>query len=111
MHFIVPDGLPDPMSWMYEGDDTVHAAAGVAEILGGLGLILPGLTGIRPELAAFAAVGLVIVMKGAIIWHSGRGEAFSIGQNILYTVVLGFIAYGRWKLAPLARGGQETAVT
>ncbi len=50
-------------------------------------------------------------MFGAIIWHSGRGKAFSIGQNILNTVVFGFIAYGRWKLAPLARGGQETAVT
>jgi uncharacterized membrane protein YphA (DoxX/SURF4 family) len=38
---------------------------GVAEFLGGLGLILPGLTGIRPGLTPLAACGLVIIMLGA----------------------------------------------
>ena len=38
---------------------------GVAEVLGGLGLVLPGLTGIRPGLTPLAAAGLVIIMIGA----------------------------------------------
>lgn len=101
MHFIVPEGLPDLMSWMYELDDTLHVISGVAEILGGLGLILPGLTGIRPELTIAAALGLLIVMLGAIIFHLGRGEAISIGTNLFNAVVMGYIAYGRWRLAPL----------
>lgn len=100
MHFIVPEGLPELMSWMYELSDTLHVFAGVAEILGGLGLILPGLTGIRPELTVFAALGLAVVMVGAVIWHAGRGEAASIATNIFNVAVMGYIAYGRWRLAP-----------
>jgi uncharacterized membrane protein YphA (DoxX/SURF4 family) len=38
---------------------------GVAEILGALGLILPGLLRIRPGLTPLAAAGLVIIMIGA----------------------------------------------
>ena len=38
---------------------------GVAEILGALGLILPGSLGIRPGLTPLVAAGLVIIMIGA----------------------------------------------
>ncbi|MEA2001404.1 MAG: DoxX family protein [Actinomycetota bacterium] len=100
-HLIVPEGLPDLMSWMYELSDTQHMAAGVAEILGGLGLILPGLTGIRPELTVFAALGLAIVMVLAVVWHAGREEFTSLGQNVVIALIMGYVAYGRWRLAPL----------
>lgn len=109
MHFIVPEGLPDLMSWMYELSDTLHVVAGVAEILGGLGLILPGLTGIRPELTIAAALGLLIVMLGAIIFHLGRDEVISIGTNLFNAAVMGYIAYGRWRLAPLDSSEPSTA--
>ncbi|MGF1617915.1 MAG: DoxX family protein [Acidimicrobiia bacterium] len=102
MHFIVPEGLPEIMSWMYDLSDTVHLVSGTAEILGGLGLILPGLTRIRPELTPLAAVGLIVVMVGAIVWHVGREEFSNIGANVANIVVLSYIAYGRWRLAPLA---------
>lgn len=100
-HFIVPDGLPDTMSWMYELNDSVHVVAGIAEILGGLGLILPSLTRIRPELTVYAALGLVVVMMGAAIWHATRGEGAQIAQNVIIGAILAFLAYGRWKLDPL----------
>lgn len=101
MHFIVPEGLPDLMSWMYELSDNLHKVAGIAEILGGLGLILPSLTRIRPEITVWAAVGLMGVMLGAIIWHVNRDEFANLGVNILNILVLGYIAYGRTRLAPL----------
>lgn len=100
-HFIVPEGLPEMMGWMYELPNGLHIVAGVAEILGGLGLILPGLTRIRPELIVFAALGLAIVMIGAAIWHSGRGETPQIVLNLVNAGILVFIAYGRWRLSPL----------
>lgn len=102
MHFVVPVGLPGPMSWMYDLSDSIHRVAGTAEILGGLGLILPGLTGIRPHLVVWAALGLVVVMVGALVWHVGRGELASAGVNVLNAALLAFIAYGRWRIAPLA---------
>src|SRR3954465_1748342 len=40
---------------------------GVAEVLGAIGLILPGLLGIRPGLTPLAACGLVIIMIGATV--------------------------------------------
>jgi putative oxidoreductase len=101
MHFIVPEGLPDLMSWMYELSGNVHTAAGIAEILGGMGLILPSLTGIRPELTVWAAVGLMAVMVGALIWHLGREEYSNIWVNVVNLLILGYIAYGRSQLAPL----------
>jgi uncharacterized membrane protein len=101
LHFVVPDGLPAQMSWMYELSDGLHAVSGVAEILGGLGLILPSATRIRPELTPLAAAGLIIVMLGAVGWHIGRGEVVNIGINLINILVLAYIAYGRWRLAPV----------
>jgi uncharacterized membrane protein len=101
MHFIIPPGLPAPMSWMYELSPALHWISGTAEILGGLGLILPGLTKIQPRLTPLAALGLALVMIGAAIWHLQRGEASNIALNLVNVAVLGFIAYGRWKLVPL----------
>ncbi|TFH33885.1 MAG: DoxX family protein [Anaerolineales bacterium] len=74
MHFILPPGLPGPMSWMYELSPTLHMVSGIAEILGSLGLILPGLTRIQPRLTPLAAAGLMLVMIGALTWHLQRGE-------------------------------------
>jgi uncharacterized membrane protein len=111
LHFVVPEGLPDLIGWMYELDDTRHVVVGVAEILGGLGLILPGLTGIRTELTVFAALGLVVVMAGAVIWHARRGEPISIATNVFNAAAMSYVAYGRWKLAPLATNDEEPAMS
>ena len=73
---------------------------GVAEVAGGLGLILPGLTKIRTGLTPLAAAGLVLVTIGATIYQLAAGES----GNAVFAAVMGllcaFVAYGRWKLAP-----------
>lgn len=76
---------------------------GVVEVLGGLGLLLPGLLRIRPALTAWAAAGLVIVMIGAVsITLMGGGEAAGMAVIPAVTGLLAaFVAYGRWRLAPL----------
>jgi uncharacterized membrane protein len=101
LHFIVPEGLPNLMSWMYDLSDGLHVASGLAEILGGLGLILPGLTKTVPNLTVLAAFGLVLVMIGAVIWHASRGEGSNIANNVVLAAVVGYIGYARWKLTPL----------
>lgn len=100
-HFIVPEGLPTTLEWMYDLSDTLHVVAGTAEILGGVGLILPAVTRIRPELTSYAAYGLVLVMAAAAIWHVGRGEVPQIVVNLVVIAVLMFIGYGRMRLLPL----------
>ena len=101
-HFTLPPGLPAQMSWMYELSPALHWFSGTAEILGGLGLILPGLTKIQTRLTPLAGAGLVLVMVGAIVWHLSRGEVQNIAFNVVLAVLVGFVAYGRWKLSPLA---------
>lgn len=102
VHFIVPSGLPAPMQWMYELSPMLHYVSGAAEILGGLGLILPGLTGIQTRLTPLAAAGLTVVMVFAVLWHLPRGETQNVVTNIVLAAIIAFIAYGRWKLHPLA---------
>ena len=74
---------------------------GVAEIFGALGLILPALLRIRPGLTPLAAACLVIIMIGATaitVPAHGAGFALIPGTVLLLTA---FVAYGRWRLAPV----------
>jgi hypothetical protein len=74
---------------------------GVCEVLGALGLILPGLFRVKTWLTPLAAVGLVIVMIGAVAVSLKLG----MGAALLPFVVgllLAFVAYGRWRMAPLS---------
>jgi hypothetical protein len=73
---------------------------GVAEIAGALGLILPGLLRIRPGLTLLAAAGLVVIMVGAVGLGLVIGDAASTLIPLLVGLLLVFVAYGRWRLAP-----------
>jgi uncharacterized membrane protein YphA (DoxX/SURF4 family) len=73
---------------------------GVCEVLGALGLILPGLFRIRPGLTPLAATGLVIIMIGAIVTTLMSGEVAPALFPLVTLVVLAFVAYGRLKLTP-----------
>jgi uncharacterized membrane protein YphA (DoxX/SURF4 family) len=73
---------------------------GVAEFLGGLGLILPGLLRIKPGLTPLAASGLVIIMIGATwLTVASMGVAMALFPFITGILCL-FVAYGRWRLVP-----------
>lgn len=101
-HFIVPPGLPAQMAWMYELSPTLHWISGIAEILGGIGLILPGIFRFQTRLTWMAAAGLALVMIGAIFFHISRGETQNIVMNVVLAAIMIFIAYGRRSRWPLA---------
>jgi hypothetical protein len=74
---------------------------GVAEVLGGLGLILPGLLRIRPGLTPLAAAGLVLIMIGATAIGLMTGDVLLALPPFLVGLLAAFVAYGRWQRAPL----------
>lgn len=76
---------------------------GVAEVLGALGLVLPGLLRIQPGLTPLAAAGLVIVMIGATVVSLRAGEVVAVLISVVVGLVAAFVAYGRWRLAPHPR--------
>jgi uncharacterized membrane protein YphA (DoxX/SURF4 family) len=73
---------------------------GVCEVLGALGLILPGLLRIRPGLTPLAAAGLVIIMIGAVVTTLAGGDVASALFPMVVGTLTAFVAYGRWRLAP-----------
>ena len=74
---------------------------GVAEGLGGIGLILPGLLRIRPLLTPVAAAGLAIIMIGATVITVATGEVATALIPLVVGLLAAFVAYGRWRLVPL----------
>ncbi len=74
---------------------------GVAELLAALGLILPAITGIQSWLTIAAALGLVVVMVSASVFHASRREYQNIGMNVVLLLLAAFVVLGRWALAPL----------
>ena len=73
---------------------------GVAEVLGALGLILPGLLRIKPGLTPLAAAGLVIIMTGATVLTLAAGDIALALIPLVVGLLSAFVAYGRWRLAP-----------
>ena len=75
---------------------------GFAELTAALGLVLPAATRILPWLTPVAAVGLAIIMLLAIPFHISRGEANVIGLHIVVSALSLFVAWGRFRRAPIA---------
>lgn len=101
LKFVQPAGLPDQLSWVYEVTGPLAIVLGVAELAAVAGLLLPGTTGIMPRLTPLAALGLIPIMAGAILFHVNRGETPSAVLNVIVLAIAAAVAYGRWKLVPL----------
>ena len=68
---------------------------GVLEVLGGLGLVLPGLLRIRPTLTALAASGLVLIMSGAVVATIEAGPAAGAVNPLVVGLLLAVVVRGR----------------
>lgn len=94
--------LIEKMAWPGAMPEGVVRFIGVSELAAALGLTLPSLTRIKPGLTPLAAAGLVVVMVLAAILHVTRGELGSLPANIGLAALAAFVAWGRWKMAPIA---------
>ena len=88
--------LAKNMKWVNGTPTWAVRLLGIAEILGGIGLILPIITGILPWLTPLAAVGLGLIMVGAIILHGRRGEYPNLGGTVVILLLALFVVYGRF---------------
>lgn len=74
---------------------------GVAEVAAAAGLTLPAITRIQPWLVPSAAAGIMVVMVSATLYHLTRGEVSSALTTTVLLVVATFVAYRRWRVAPI----------
>ena len=88
--------------WPWAGDyPNLLRFTGVVDLLGGIGLILPALTRIKPGLTVLAALGCALLMIGAIIFHLSRGEGASTPFNFVILALALFVYWGRRTKAPI----------
>ncbi|MDX3191280.1 DoxX family protein [Streptomyces sp. MN03-5084-2B] len=69
---------------------------GLVEVLGAVGLIVPPLTGIAPALSPVAAVGIIVIMLGAIVAHARESAGSKIAMNVVLGVLAAVVAWGRF---------------
>lgn len=94
--------LVERLPWAADYSDGAVKGIGIVEVLGAIGLILPGITGIAPILVPIAAVGLAIVMVLAAVMHLRRGDGFAtVVPNIVLFALAVFVAWGRFGPYPL----------
>ena len=94
--------LVDTLGWPAAVPPALVRVIGVAEFLGGLGLILPAATRVKPMLTPLAAVGLATVLLFATMFHISRGELGALPLPLVLGAVAAFIAWGRAAKAPIA---------
>ena len=82
--------------WVEDFSPGSVKAIGALELLGALGLILPAALDIEPVLVPLAALGLVMIMTGAVITRLRRQELKFMLADLAYLVLAGFVAWGRF---------------
>jgi len=93
--------LAQQMEYVNDFSPNTIRAIGLAEALGAAGVVLPALTGILPWLTPTAAIGLVLVMLGAMATHFRRKEYSMMLVNLVLLALAVFVAYGRIVAEPL----------
>jgi uncharacterized membrane protein YphA (DoxX/SURF4 family) len=85
-----------PMSWAADVTDVQFRTVGLLEVLGALGLVLPGALGVAPLLTPLAAVGLAMTMVGAIVTHVRTGETDRLAVPLVLLTLTLFVATARF---------------
>ena len=93
--------LAESLPWVTIVPVVLIRFIGLSEFLGGLGLLLPSILRIKPQLTVWAGRGLAVVMVLAVIFHGLRGEFSAIGMNVVLMAVALFIVWGRSKKATI----------
>lgn len=96
--------LEKRMAWVTSlNPHSLIRVIGALELLGGLGVVLPALTGILPWLTPLAAGGLVLTMLGALALHVYRRDDFAhYIPGIILGLLAAFVLYGRLVVVPLS---------
>lgn len=89
-----------PFSWVKDNLLLVKLTGGL-DIMAGVGLIMPSLLRIQPQLTVYVAIGVFLLMMTACVFHLSRGEGSDIGFNLFVAFLALFIVWGRLKKAPV----------
>ncbi len=93
--------LGEQMEWVSDFSEESIRSIGIVEIVGALMLVLPGLLGILAWVTKYTAVGLGLLMMGALATHLRRQEWAMAAVTAVLALLCAFVWYGRALVAPL----------
>lgn len=96
MKFGIPiEQLSKIMPWTGEVSPMLVYGTGLVDALGGIGILFPALTRIRPELTAPAAIGCFLLQICAFVFHVTRGDpAPAYLTNVVVMALAAFVGWG-----------------
>jgi uncharacterized membrane protein YphA (DoxX/SURF4 family) len=83
-------------NWVNDFPAALLKWLGLAEELAAIGLIVPPLVHIAPILTPLAAIGVVIVMIGAILIHARRLEFPNVALTVALAIMAAVVAWARF---------------
>ncbi|CAM3200010.1 DoxX family protein [Stackebrandtia soli] len=81
------------MPWVEDYSPITVRLIGAIEVVGAIGLILPGVTGVATVLTPISATGLALIMVLAAIVHARRKEGGAIVLNVVLLAASAFVAW------------------
>ncbi|PAC30459.1 DoxX family protein [Flectobacillus sp. BAB-3569] len=97
MKLVTPvDQLAQIWPWVSQVPSQLLWGTAIVDLLGAVGIVLPKLFQIKPQLSRWTAYGILGLMLSAIIFHVVRDEVKVIGFNI-FLMILTLILLKLWK--------------
>lgn len=84
------------LAWTEDVSSGTVKLIGALEVLAAIGLVLPAALGIAPVLVPLAAVGIGLIMIGAVVTHIRRHESQPIVINVVLLALAAIVAWGRF---------------
>lgn len=93
--------LSATVAWAGQYPELFVRFIGAVDLAGGLGILLPALTRIKPGLTVAAALGCTVLQICAICFHLLRGEGAITSLNFVLLALAAFVLWGRARKAPI----------
>src|SRR6478735_9781933 len=93
--------LSTMIPWAGQVSPGFLAAIAIIDLLGGVGVVLPALSRIKPGLTTLAALGCALLQVCAAVFHLSRGEGANTPFNFVLIGLSLFVAWGRHYKAPI----------
>jgi uncharacterized membrane protein len=90
------------MPWTGQYSETFVRIIGIIDLAGGIGIFLPSVTRILPNVAVLAALGCTVLQIFAIVFHVSRGEGAVTPLNFVLLALVLFVLWGRLLKAPIS---------
>jgi len=93
--------LAKMVPWAADYSEAFVRFIGIVDLAGGVGILLPALTRIKPHLTVLAALGCAVLQTFAIVFHLSRGEAMVVPVNLVLLGLSLLVLWGRSRKAPI----------